>query len=158
MAENMVITQTGSINENWFAAVAKIGHPSASICILKYDTSIITFLTSHLRQEKYQARQACTFLSDEDVKAAFWATIGMISELPYSDPLFRNVVDTERVKLKLPLLDDMGSVQARRIYNIFLSEKPLKKELSYFATVATKRYMEYFDIRNAHNERIPKDI
>lgn len=158
MAENFVLTQTGSDNETWFAAVAKVGHASASIVILKYDTSIITFLTSHLRQEKFQARQACTFLSVRDVQAAFWATIGMISELPPTDPLFRNTVDLERIKLKLPLLDDMGSVQSRRIYNIFLTEKALKKELSYFAQVATKRYMEFFEPRNAHNDRIPKPI
>lgn len=158
MVESYVRTQIGASNEPWYASVTKVGHSNASLVLLRYENTVVTFLTSTLRNRNYTPRHMGSFLSGEEAQVCFWAMIGQVSEAVYTDPMFKVVHDLKNVRLSMPILDDMGSVQSRRVFNEILSHREIKDQLSYFATTTTNDYLHKFEAERYKPRKPPRQI
>lgn len=158
MNESYVRTQVGALNEPWYALITKVGHPSASLVVLRDETSVFTFLTSTLRTHNFTPRQMGTFLSVEESAISFYTVIGQTSKSVHTDPIFRVVEDVKQLKLKVPLFDDMGTVQARKAFGRLMTKKEIKDELEWFAKSATSSYADHFIPKSSNPNRTPRGI
>lgn len=156
MVDSFVRTEVGAANEPWYASVTKVGHSTASLVILRYHNTVVSFLSSNLRNHNYTPRHLCTFLTEEEAVMCFYILIGQASKSVFSDAMFKPVSNMKEVKLTLPMVDDMGSVQSRKAFNLILQDKAVKEYLSYYATSSINEYLSRFEPRKVAIHRGPK--
>lgn len=150
--ETHVTQLKGADNAPWYACVTKIGHPNASVTIMKYETTVFIFHTTNLSKKNFRVRVCSHYRTLEEAISGFYAAVGKASQLEWRDHLFMVMDDNPRSELKhrmkfdIPFMESSDKyLEDRRDYNRLTADGSVLQVLVSFTKNCMDEYIKRYE-------------